>query len=80
MDMEAGPLSPSPLTADDMNNLVQHLGRFALGMMVTFIQHRDEIPEPANHEFIGHITAWNAVASEFIDMDAAVREAMDAGA
>lgn len=72
--------SPQSLTTEEMNHLVQHLGKFALGMLVTYIRHRDEIPQPANDEFAVHVMDWTSVASEFIDMDAAVKEAMDAEA
>lgn len=70
-------VTPQPLTTEDMNELVQHLGRFALGMLVTYMKHRDEIPQPANGEFAQHIQAWNAVATEFIDMNAVIKEAID---
>lgn len=64
------------LSADEMNTLVQALGRFGMGMLTTFIKHQDSIPIPAQADFCSIIDDWTSIASEFIDMDDAIREAL----
>jgi hypothetical protein len=66
------------LSTDEMNTLVQALGRFGMGMLTTFITHQDNIPLEAQNEFCSVIADWTSIASEFIDMDSAIREALGA--
>lgn len=73
MDIGARPT----VTPEELDALVQHLGHFSLKMLTTFMQHQDEIPEPAASEFRNHIVNWTAVASEYIDMDPVIAAAVD---
>ena len=68
----------SGLTTDEMNHLVQALGRFAFGMLTTFVQCEDNIPHEVAQRFKQHIVDWTSIASEFIDVDALIEEATDA--
>ena len=66
------------LTTEEMTHLVQELGRFAFGMLTTFVQCEDNIPYEVAERFKRHIMDWTSIASEFIDVDALIEEATDA--
>lgn len=74
-----GQVSDSELSNDEMSVLVGALGRFAMGMLVTYGRHADNIPAEVKEDFNEVVARWVAVAGEFLDIDAILEEAMNEG-
>lgn len=57
------------VTPEELDRLTQHLGRFAMGMLVTFGEFEAEMSDEAAAHFRRHIDVWVAVAGEYVDFD-----------